>query len=289
LNRHTVELIALGGVWGFSFIFLRIAVPALGASTTTFLRLVLAVVLLVLLAKLFSAKFPWKTHGRKVALYGLINTAVPFFLFGLASKQLPAGYLAVLNGTAALFSALLGVVWLKQTLQWQRWLGLLLGVLGVAILVGLAPLALTTAVYAAVGFGLVGAVCYALAGHLTPRWFKGVPPYALAYASLVPSSLALLPLAAANVPTAQVFTPSVIIAVLFLGLITTGLAYFLYFRVLDKLGPVRTSTVAFLIPVFALLWGRVFLGEPITGANLLGGGLVLVGVACVQGLFERKG
>jgi drug/metabolite transporter (DMT)-like permease len=283
-----IELIVLGAVWGFSFIFLRIAVPAIGASATTFLRLVLAVFLLLFLAKLFRAKFPWRTHGKQIIGYGLVNTAIPFLLFGLASKHLPAGYLAVLNGTAALFSALLAVVWLKQPLTSSKWLGLVLGVLGVAVLVGLAPLALTGAVMFAVGGGLLGALFYATAGHLTPRLFSGVPPYALAYASLIPASVALLPIAAMNVPPAHAFSSGVIVAVLFLGLVTTGLAYFLYFRVLDRLGPVRTSTVAFLIPVFALLWGWVFLGEPITSANVIGGAMVLLGVAFVQGIFTRQ-
>lgn len=288
MRRSIFELIGLGAVWGFSFIFLRIAVPALGASMTTFLRLVLAVALLFFLARLFGSQFPWHTHGRKIAAYGLVNTAVPFLLFGVASKQLPAGYLAVLNGTAALFSALLAVVWLKETLSLQKWIGLLLGVLGVAVLVGLAPLALNGSVFVAAACGLVGAAFYATAGHLTPHWFPGVPPYALAFASLVPSTVALLPLAALNVPTAQMFSPSVVMAILFLGLVTTGFAYFLYFRVLEQLGPVRTSTVSFLIPVFALLWGWLFLGEPITAANVLGGAMVLLGVACVQGMFSGR-
>jgi drug/metabolite transporter (DMT)-like permease len=286
LNKHVVELIVLGATWGFSFIFLRIAVPALGASSTTFMRLALAVVLLSAIAYYKGVRIPWGTHGKRFALFGLINTAVPFFLFGLASKALPAGYLAILNGTAALFSALIAIVWLKQPVTRAKVIGFLVGFVGVVILVGLAPLALTGAVIGSILAGLAGAVCYAFAGHLTARLFAGVSPYAVAAGSLAPAALALFPLAAMNVPAAQSFSPNVIYAVLFLGLITTGLAYFMYFRLMEVMGAVRVSTVAFLIPVFALIWGRVFLGEPITTANLVGGSLVLLGVAIVNGLLN---
>ena len=281
-----VELVVLGATWGFSFIFLRIAVPALGASSTTFMRLLLAVVLLSAIAYFKGVRIPWGTHGKRFALFGLINTAIPFLLFGLASKQLPAGYMAILNGTAALFSALLAIVWLKQELTRTKVIGLSIGFVGVIILVGLAPIALTPAVLGAIAAGLIGAVFYAFAGHLTARYFAGVSPYAVAAGSLAPAALALAPLAAMNVPAAQSFSPNVIYAVLFLGLITTGLAYFMYFRLMEVLGAVRVSTVAFLIPVFALVWGRIFLGEPITTANLIGGAFVLLGVAIVNGLLN---
>jgi drug/metabolite transporter (DMT)-like permease len=288
LNKHFIELVVLGATWGFSFIFLRVAVPALGASPTTFLRLALAVVLLCTIAHFKGVRIPWGTHGKRFAFFGLINTAIPFLLFGLASKSLPAGYMAILNGTAALFSALIAIVWLKQPVTRAKVVGFVIGFIGVVILVGLAPLARTPAVFGAIAAGLVGAVFYAFAGHLTARLFSGVSPYAVAAGSLVPAALALAPLASMNVPAAQAFTPSVIYAVLFLGLITTGLAYFMYFRLMEVMGAVRVSTVAFLIPVFALIWGRVFLGEPITTANLVGGALVLLGVAVVNGVVPVK-
>jgi drug/metabolite transporter (DMT)-like permease len=285
VNRQTLELLALGATWGFSFIFLRIAVPALGASPVTFARLFLAVLLLGAVLVYKGAKVPWSTHRNRLIGYGLLNTAVPFLLFGIASKSLPAGYMAVLNGTAALFSAVLAIVWLKQPLTRNKSIGLLIGFIGVAILVGLAPLALDATVVGAIGAGLFGALCYAFAGHLTPRWLGGVSPYAVAFGSLVPAAIALAPLAAVNLPAAQNLTPQVAYAVLFLGLVTTGLAYLMYFRLITQMGPVRTSTVAFLIPVFALLWGWVFLGEPLTLANIVGGALVLLGVALVNGLL----
>jgi drug/metabolite transporter (DMT)-like permease len=275
-------------MWGFSFIFLRIAVPSLGPAVTTFCRLALAFLLIGGLVLALRVRMPWRTHGRKLLFCGLLNSAIPFFLFGFASKELPAGYLSVLNGTAALFSTVLAMLWMKHAMTATKVAGLLLGLAGVAVLVGLTPLALTPAVWLAIGAGLLGALFYAVSGNYVGYAFAGVSPIAVAFGSLIGATVFITPFAAFNVPAAAAWSPNVIIAILFLGIVTTGVAYLLYFRLLDKIGVVSTSTIAFLIPVFALIWGRVFLGEPITASNVIGGGLVLAGVALVNGMLDRK-
>ncbi len=286
--RHTFELLLLGAMWGFSFIFLRIAVPSLGPAVTTFCRLALALMLIGGLALALRLRMPWRTHGRKLLFCGLINSGIPFFLFGFASKELPAGYLSVLNGTAALFSAVLAMAWMKQAITPTKIAGLLLGLAGVGVLVGLTPLALTPAVWLAIGAGLLGAFFYAVSGNYVGYALTGVSPVAVAFGSLIGATLFITPFAAFNVPAAAAWSPNVITAILFLGFVTTGFAYLLYFRLLDQVGVVNTSTIAFLIPVFALIWGRVFLGEPITVSNVVGGGLVLAGVALVNGMLDKK-
>ncbi len=288
MNRHVLELIALGAVWGFSFIFLRIAVPAIGAAPVTFVRLSLAVLLLGGVVWWLKKSVPWREKWRQFAFFGVLNTGAPFLMFAFAAQHLPAGYLAILNGTASLFSALVAAFWLKQKLAAHKVAGVVIGLIGVVVLVGLAPVALTRETMWAIAAGLLASLCYATAGNTMSKAFPGISSYSIAFATLVPAALFLLPLAASVAPAAQQFTPKVIYALLFLGFVTTGVAYLLYFRLLAAIGAVRTSTVGFLIPVFALLWGAIFLGEPITTANIVGGGLVLLGVAFAQGLFERK-
>ncbi len=276
------RLVALAAIWGGSFIFIRIAVGALGALGIAQTRLVLAGATIVLVLALSGRRLDLARHWRHFGLVGVLNSAAPFTLFAWSAYRLPASYLVVLNATAALFGAIVAAAWLGDRITARAAFGLAAGLAGVAALVGLGPIDATPGTIAATLAGLAAALCYALASAYVKRRSYTVDPTVLAGGSNVAAALALLPFALAAPPT-TLPTAGVVWATVALGVLCTGIPYLLYFRLIADVGPARALTVTFLIPVFGMLWGALFLGEAITAPMLLGGALVLAGTALILG------
>ena len=285
-----LRLIALAALWGGSFLFLRIAVPAFGALPTTFGRVGLGALGLAVVVGLAIEPARRRLGDRwpAVLALGVLNSALPFLLFAFAAGTLPAGYSAILNATAPLAGVLLGAAFFGERAGVPRWSGVCLGLAGVAVLVRAGPVALDASGGLAVAACLAAAGCYALAGFLARRWLQaGTAPDStvVAFGSQLGAAAVLAPCVAvalwrAPVPLPAVH-PSSVGALLALGLACTSLAYVLYFRLLADVGPVRTLAVTFLIPLFGVLWGRLVLGEPLGWAHAAGGGLVAAAVALV--------
>ena len=274
--RALALLVVLAALWGGSFVFMRVAVPALGAIPLAYVRVSIAAVVLLAIAFAQRRIPPFRTRSKEFLVVGVVNSAAPFVLFCFAEQTISASAGAVLNATSPFFAVIAGAVWLEQPVTRARLAGIALGFVGVVVLVGLQPGATSKHVMLAVAACLVAAACYALAGVYTKRALSDVPSHAIACASQVFAALALMPL----LPFASIPGPldAIIIAnVVGLAVGSTAIAYLIYFKLIADIGPQRALSVTFLIPLFGILWGALFLGEPLTSNLLLGGALVVAG------------
>ena len=286
-----IRLMLLGAIWGSSFLFMRISVPVLGAPLVTELRLAIAALFLLLVGMVLKKQLNAREHWRHYLLLGLINTALPFLLFAMAAQTLTASLLSVLNATAPIWGAVIAAVWTRTPLTRKTQLGLALGVTGVSLLVGFDSVAMRPGAGLAVIEGLAAAFLYGVAS-VYAKSAKKVDAFSNAHGSLWAAALFIIPV----LPFAPIISSpgtGVIFAALALGVLCSGVAYLLYFRLIDDVGPASALTVTFLIPVFGVLWGCLFLDEHIGVHTIFGSGIVIVGTALVTGfspasLFKRK-
>jgi len=276
-----IRLLVLAAIWGISFLFTRISAPVLGPVILIECRVSLAMLLLLIVAWFMRKPLHLRTHWRHFLLLGVINNAIPFLLFAYAAQTLRASELSILNATSPIWGAVIGVVWKRQALSKRSALGLGLGVIGVALVVGLDRFSTQPGAALAIGACLLAAFCYGIATNYA-KTAKHVDSFANAYGSLLVATLFVAP----AVPFSSVHaTPGVgvILAVLAVGIICTGIAFLLYFRLIKDIGATSALTVTFLIPVFGILWGHLFLHEIITAGMLAGTAVVLIGTSLVTG------
>ena len=276
-------LALLAAVWGGSFLFIRVAVPELGPLPLVLGRVAIAGVLLALLAAARRQPVALRRHWRALLVLGAVNAALPFTLISAAELHLTASLAAVLNATVPMWAALLGVGMLGERLTAKRGAGLLLGVAGVAILVGWSPLPRTLATGASVAAMLVATASYAYAGIYTRRRLAGVPAPTLALGQQLGAAAWLAVPAAATLP-GHAPGRAAIGALLALGVLSTAVAYVLYFWLLERVGPTRTTTVTYVIPVFGTAWGTLFLGERAGAGTFVGLAAILASVVLVNDL-----
>jgi drug/metabolite transporter (DMT)-like permease len=284
-----IDFIALAAIWGSSFLFMRLAVVEFGPLPTAAVRVAIAAAFLLplMLAKGHGKVFA--RHWPAICVIGVLNSGIPFFLFAFALLSITTGLSAILNATVPLFGALVAWLWLKDRPASSRILGLVIGFAGVALLAwdkasfrtdagGIAP---AWAVLAC----LLATVCYAIAASATKRFLTGLPPLVTATGSQVGAAAGLaLPAAwlwPQQLPGAQAW-----LALLVVGVLCTGVAYVLYFRLIEQAGPARALAVTFLVPVFAILYGALFLREQVTPWMLVCGLVIVCGTALSTGLLK---
>lgn len=277
-------LVLLASVWGLSYVFYRVGAPLLGPALFVELRVLLAGAVLVgYVAFRGDLTARWqriRARGRDYWVLGALNAGIPFTLIAVGELTLPASFASVLNATAPLFSALLAVPLLGLRISARQSAGIALGILGVVIVVGAAPVALTTAGLVATALTLTAAFSYGLGAVYVRRRLRGVDPTDLSLGFLLTSTLLVAPFAVVEVPSAR-FTLVGVEAVLGIALLSSALAYLIYFRLLQSAGATPALTVTFLMPIFGVAWGFLLLGEAV-GVGLIGGiGVILVGVALV--------
>lgn len=272
------ELLLLGAVWGGSFLFMRIAAKDFGAFALVEVRLALGA--LILLPFLLRVKDQLKaSHWLRFLGIGIINSAAPFVLFAWAAQRAPAGVVAISNATVVMFTSIVAFLLYGEKISRRSALGLLAGFIGVAVLASgktsggsVLPAALA---------GVFASVLYGFGGNFTKRYLHDLPPSAVAAGTVLCASVVVAPLAAATWPSTPIPALSWLSAVM-LGALCTGLAYFLYYRLLYRIGAPRTSTVTYLVPLFGVIWAWIFLGEPLTVTMAIAGALILGGVALSQ-------
>ena len=268
-SSDVIRLLSLAAIWGASFLFMRVAAPVLGVFWTSEIRVGLAGVALLLLMWFSQRATGWRMHWQSLLLLGTVNSALPVALYAYAAMHMPAGYSAIVNATSPLWGAVCGALWLGERLSGRKLLGMAVGVAGVALLVKLGPVAMSRELLLAV-FACVGAtICYALAGIYSKKISGKVSAMQMASGSQLGAAIVLLPF----FPLASVtgtITSLVLLAAVALALLCSAAAYPLYFRLLRDLGPSKALTVTFLIPLFALLWSALFLGETIAPSTLFG-------------------
>ncbi|HEY7240243.1 MAG TPA: DMT family transporter [Burkholderiales bacterium] len=270
------RLLVLAGLWGGSFVFIRVAVPALGPLWLAFFRVALAFVALFALAVFRRSVPTLRERWRDYLVVGAVNSALPFALYCFAEQYVSASTAAILNATSPFFGALVAALWLKEPLTLRQLSGMALGVAGVAWIVGWHAGPMTQSALIATFACLAAALCYGVGGVYAKVRMTGVPTSAIALYSQLAATLLLAPAALAT-PLPQ--APGLLIALNVVGLAvaSTAYAFLLYFRLIANVGPTRALTVTFLIPLFGVLWGVAFLGEPLSSNMLLGGMLILAG------------
>jgi drug/metabolite transporter (DMT)-like permease len=281
--RDLGALLLLSALWGASFIFIRVAVPALGPFGLVELRVGLGALTLALCAAFLGRLPKLRVRWRQFALLGMVNVAIPFSLISTAEINLTASLAAILNSTTVMFTAVVAAVWMGDTLTAKKVAGVVLGIVGVAVLVGWDPIALNWVVMLSVGAMLAASLAYALGSVYAKRTFAGSPPLAIAIGQLTAAATLVLPLAAVGVPDGRPST-IVVLSVLGLALPSTAVAYMLYFRLIENVGPTSTSTVTLLVPLFGLLFGVVLLDEPVGLGTFAGLILILSSVTLITGL-----
>jgi len=286
-GRDLGALLLLSALWGASFIFIRVAVPALGPFVLVELRVGLAAVALALCAAFLGRLPKLRVRWRQFALLGMVNVAIPFSLISTAEINLTASLAAILNSTTVMFTAVVAAVWMGDALTARKVVGVVLGIVGVTVLVGWDPIVMNWVVVLSVGAMLAASLAYALGSVYAKRTFAGSPPLAIAIGQLTAAATLMLPLAAVSVPDERPST-IVVLSILGLALPSTALAYMLYFRLIENVGPTSTSTVTLLVPLFGLLFGVVLLEEPVGLGTLAGLVLILSSVTLITGLGEAR-
>jgi drug/metabolite transporter (DMT)-like permease len=287
--RDLGALILLAALWGASYIFIRVAVPALGPFVLMGARVALASGALAVYAVILARGMPkFRSRWKEFLIVGATNSAIPFTLIAAAEIKLTASLAAILNSTTALFVAVVAAVWIGESLTVRKVVGLLLGFVGVVVLVGWDPVPLNGAVLLAVGAMLAASLSYAVGGVYVKRTFAGVSPLAMTIGQQGAAAVILLPLAAVSLPGEAPPLPAALSA-LALALLCTAVAYLLYFRLIENVGPTKTLAVTFLIPVFGLLFGVVLLDEPVGLGTLVGFAIISLGVALVTEIRLGKG
>ncbi len=285
--RDAAALLALGALWGGSFLFIRVAVPSVGPLLLMELRVGIASLALAVFAAAVGRRPKLRARWRQFLLIGTLNAAIPFTLIAAAEVHLTASLAAILNSTTVMFAAVAAAVWSRDPLTARKVVGIVLGVLGVAVLVGWDPVELDGAVLLSVGAMLAASLSYGISAVYVKRTFVGVPPLGMAIGQLTGATVVLFPFAALSVPGEK--PPAAATAsVLALALLSTALAYLFYFRLITNVGPTSTVTVTLLVPLFGVLFGVLFLDEPFGPGTLAGLGIVLVSVVLVTGVGLGK-
>ncbi|MBN7135578.1 drug/metabolite transporter permease [Lysobacter enzymogenes] len=274
LRLDALELPALAAIWGISFLFMRVAAPAFSPVPLVELRLALGGLVLAPLLWRARAQFPLRSWP-KLALVGAVNSAVPFVLFAWGAERAPAGIGAITSAMTVLFAALVGLVFFGEKIGGRRALALLGGFAGVGVLA--AGKAAGAGIGWAVAAGCAAAFLYGVGLHLVRRHLGGLPPAAVASSTLLSAALLMLPLTLAQWPAHAIAAPAWG-AALMLGLLCTGLAYLLFYRLVARIGAARTSLVTYLIPLFGVAWAWLLLDEPVTASMAAAGALILAGV-----------
>lgn len=277
-------LLLVGLLWGSSFPLIAIAAPAFGAVGTTLGRFVVAATVLALIVG--SSRATWRVVGQRFPAFLLLsalNVAGPLTLVATAIVGLNSSMASILNATTPMFTVFVAAFWLRQKITRRKLLGVIIGVFGVAVLVGGAPLEIDGRALLAVGASLAAALLYALGGVYTRKAFQGTPPVALALGQQL-AAVALLMPAMAVVPPPGSIEAGPLIAVVVLGLGATAGGYLVYFWIIREAGPVAASAVTLLVPVSASAIGVLWLHEPATFGLIVGLVIILAGVGLLMDL-----
>lgn len=272
------ELLLLGAIWGASFLFMRVAANDFGAVALVEIRLALGAIVLLPFLWASRAAFPLRLWP-KLALIGAINSAVPFVLFAWAAQRAPAGIGAIANSMTVLFTALVAFLFYRERIGVKQAFALLIGLVGVVVLASgktegsdLGP---------AVAAGTLASFLYGIGVNLVRRQLAGLPAAAVAAATLSCAALLTLPGALANWPATSIPTDSWLAAIA-LGVLCTGFAFVLYYRLIQRIGASRAATVTYLVPLFGVAWAWLLLGETVTLTMMVAAGLILGSVALSQ-------
>jgi len=284
-TRDLLVLLLLAVIWGAGFLFIRVAAPEFGSVALIEVRIGAALLVLLPLALLQGVWREILQHWRPIAVVGIFHHALPYSLFAYAMLTLTGGFSALVNATSPLFAGAVAWAWLGERPAYARVTGMLLGLAGVFVLMGDAGSLDAGAATRAVAAALGGAFCYGFAAVQARKQLAQVSPLATAAGSMLAAGVALLPAAVvlwpATLPSATAWSMAVV-----LGVFCTAIAFVLYVRLIGSAGPTRAITVTFLIPVFAVAFGALFIDEAVSPSMVGGGIIILLGTALSTGVID---
>jgi|TARA_B110000459_G_C16600253_1_gene490695 drug/metabolite transporter (DMT)-like permease len=285
--RDYAELVLLSAIWGSSFLFLRVSAPILGPAFLIEMRVLSALLVLLPICIFMGKHREALANWKLIFLVSLTNMSIPFCLLAYASMSIGAGVTSVLNSTVPFFAAIIAFVFWSQRMTLTSILGLILGFSGVVVLV-LGPSSESSLASdgKAISAGIAAAMFYGTAVNITANKLQGISGLSITVGSLFCASLCLAPFAVYSVPE-EMPSQSIWLSVIALGVLCTGVAYLMFYRLIAKVGPHRAITSTFMIPLFSIVWGAIFLGETITIYMIAGCVLVLFGVAMTTGFISR--
>ena len=282
--RDFLSLVVLAAIWGGSYLFMRIAAPEFGAVALVEVRVIVAALFLLPFLAMWRGFGALKSHFRPLLVNSVLILALPFLLITWAMLSLSAGFGAIVNSTAPFFAALVAYAWLGERLSGPRILGLLVGFGGVMLLVWDSTSMAAPDAGWAFAAALTAAFLYGLGTNYIRRHLSALDPLTVACGTQICAVLVVTPLAPFTLPAAP---PSLQawLSVIALGVIATGAAQVMYFRLVAVVGATGALAVTFLIPLFGMLWGALFLQEPVTANMIAGTAVIVLGTALTTGLI----
>lgn len=291
-SKDVLALFGLAALWGASFLFIRIASPVIGPFLTIQGRVTIAGLALLLVIWMTKQSAGFRARWKQYFVIGALNAAIPFTLIAFAALHLNASLSAILNSMTPLFTVLVAWLWLKERLTPRKFIGIALGMIGVIVLVGWSRIPFTQEVILSIGMSTLSTVSYSFAGVYAKKAFVGVPALSVAMGQQMGAAALLFPLTILLLPAAATPVPSLVIySVLGLAFLCTAIAYLLYFYLIANVGPTKTLSVTFLIPLFGMLWGVIFLQEPITSGMIAGLAIILCSILFISDIplhLERR-
>lgn len=271
--------------WGASYMFTRIVVEEMPPSHLVSIRLLLAA---LLLGPIFINKEELVKMSKAIPfmmLLGIINAALPFFLFSWSAQELSAGMLSILNGTQPLLALIIAIALFRQNTTLLQIIGLFLGFIGLLIFIGLDEIQV---IFFPVSLCLIGAFCYAYANNILFK-LNHIKSSALASATMLSGFIFSIPLFLSE-PQSFSFDLSLkaYFSILFLGLVSTGISFIAYVALLQRSSPVQASSIVFLVPITGIFWGALFLGENIDQKVILGSIFILLGIGLTNIFVPKK-
>ena len=279
------RLVALAAMWGASYLFMRFAVPHLGPVLMIELRVLIAGLALAAILYASGGHAGWREFWPGYLFVGAVGLAAPFVLIAEALTTIDASTAAILNALVPLFATVVAALWIRDPVTPAKAAGIALCLAGTAVLVGWTPTPMTARELLAAGMSVAATAIYGYTIVFTKVRLKGASPMGTSAATLLFAALALAPFTPVNRDLAGV--PGIAwLALLGLAIVSTTVAFIFYYRLIADVGPVKASTVTLLVPVFGMIWGAIFLGEPITPGRIAGCAIILFGCSLILGLVR---
>lgn len=282
-------LVLLAAIWGASFLLMRVSVPEFGAVPMMFIRVLVAGLFLLPLVLIKKQQAQIQSNLKTMFVIGIFNSALPFSLIAFSTLYVTAGFASVLNAATPMCAALIAFIWFSTRLTKLAIVGMIIGFLGVLVLVwdkiGFSTSGQDLNATLAILAGLGGALSYGVAANYSKKKLAGIRPIVSTVATQLAAAIVLLPLAIMWWPTQS---PSVAawVNVFVLAIVCTGFAQILYFKLIEETGAANATTVTFLIPLFGLVWGWLFLSEVVPINTLIACCAILFGVGLTTGLVR---
>jgi drug/metabolite transporter (DMT)-like permease len=285
MRVYLALLLSLAAIWGASFMFIEIALDDFAPTTLMAGRVVVASIVLVGLMLARGTFRRLRRAGWRAFALGIINSALPFTLIAWGQEHIDSGVAAIANATVPIWVALLAI-WLahSERATGLRIVGIVVGLVGVAVLTGAQPDVDAWAIIGTLAV-VVASILYAIASLLLQRQTERIDTITLSTATMLGATAVLLPFGLAQAPTEAPGWESVA-AVVALGVAGTGIGLLIFMKIIGDYGSFRAGLVTYLLPVTALLYGSLLLDEEITGWMVAGLGLILLGVALGSGVIR---